>query len=602
MSVQDIINKRQLRWRERHDLDYDRQIVEYAIKKILSEERLRNEILSSPWLLIETAFYIVDKKRQTVPFILNDVQKDLLSRFVREGVKKPFFVLKGRQQGVTSFITAFQLAYSIVRKNFAGFTIADRADNTAAIFNDKARVVFDRLPDLLKPSIKFNSKNELFFDKLNSSWRIATATKDVGRSRTLNFVHFSEVAFFECDLSALQAGIGEALTADSIVVYETTANGYNQAKELWDSGACENVFYEWWRSAEYVSDEYGYLDEQDGWLNERLEVLKGLGLTKEQLTWYAKKYAGYIDKTLIRQEYPITPEEAFISSGDSVFDVEGVNNRLAELSNVKTFEKQGFFVYDRETIPVEVDGVVVGVDYALKNIQFIESSNGYIYIHSSPTARTAADGSVEKTPYTVGGDTAGTGLDYFAAKVISNIDGTTVATLHKQKIDEDLYAEQVLCLAFMYHDALIALEANYSRVPIKVISEKYRYHRLYVREKVDSISRETVEEYGFLTTTKTKPIIINELVALMRDNPRLECDRETLKEMLSFVKKENGKLEAISGEHDDLVMALAIAHFCSRQGVQEMIKEEPKQDTFLTDNFAFGGIDTEDDGISWEDL
>ena len=42
----------------------------------------------------------------------------------------------------------------------------------------------------------------------NSSWRIATATDQVGRSRTLNFVHFSEVAFYECDLANLQAGIG----------------------------------------------------------------------------------------------------------------------------------------------------------------------------------------------------------------------------------------------------------------------------------------------------------------------------------------------------------------------------------------------------------
>ena len=144
-----------------------------------------------------------------------------------------------------------QLAFAIVQKNFSGFTIADRNDNTLAIFNDKARMVYSRLPNCLKPHEKFNSRNEMFFDRLNSSWRIATATGDVGRSRTLNFVHYSEAAFYDCSLSDLQAGIGEATTDNAVRIYETTANGYGECKDLWDSGACVNLFYEWWRSPEY---------------------------------------------------------------------------------------------------------------------------------------------------------------------------------------------------------------------------------------------------------------------------------------------------------------------------------------------------------------
>ena len=232
LTIQDIIDKRRRIWSQKKDLYLDKALVRASAVKILSTLSIVAEVQAKPYRLIEVAFYIVNKKRETVPFFLNEVQRDFVDKLETLGTSKPFFILKGRQQGFTSVITAIQLSYAIVRKNFSGFTMADRSDNTMAIFNDKARVVYDRLPEELKPSEKFNSRNELFFDKLNSSWRIATATDQVGSSRTLNFVHFSEVAFYECSLADLQAGIGEAITAGAIQVYEKTGNGFNEAKDI----------------------------------------------------------------------------------------------------------------------------------------------------------------------------------------------------------------------------------------------------------------------------------------------------------------------------------------------------------------------------------
>ena len=241
ITARDLIEKRRARWEELHDIDYDRRIVEAAARKILEDKEIAREIYEKPYLLIETAFLIVDKQKETVPFFLNEVQRDFIERFEEKGTEKPYFILKGRQQGFTSLITAIQLSYAIVRKNFSGMTLANTSDNALAIFNDKAKTVYARLPEILKPHEKFNSKRELFFDKANSSWRIDTASAQVGRSRTPNFVHYSEVAFFECTLSALQKSMGEASTRDAFVVYETTANGFNEAKSLWDSGACTNL-------------------------------------------------------------------------------------------------------------------------------------------------------------------------------------------------------------------------------------------------------------------------------------------------------------------------------------------------------------------------
>ena len=602
ITIQDIIDKRKQRWEERHDIEFDKVLVRASVVKILQTPSLRDEIVARPYLLIPIAFYIVDKKRNTVPFFFNEVQEDFIEKLETLGTNKPFFVLKGRQQGFTSVITAIQLSFAIVRKNFSGFTMADRTDNTMAIFNDKARVVYDRLPEELKPSEKFNSRNEMFFDKLNSSWRIATATDQVGRSRTLNFVHFSEVAFYECNLSDLQAGIGEAITAGAIQVYETTANGFNQAKDLWDSESCHNLFYEWWRSPEYRSTEYEYLETQDPWLIERKKVLEAKGCDKEQITWYCKKYDSYLDKNTIKQEYPITPTEAFVSSGDCVFDKEAINNQIARCVSLQA-PRRGYFTYKKEAIPIpNSEGVMVDVEWKIKDIEFVESRDGYIFLHEEPRVKVKDGEITHKAPYSLGGDTAGTGKDYFTGKVICNLDDKTVATLHKQYIDEDLYAEQMYCLGKYYHDALIGIEINYSRQPTRILQKKYNYPNLYMRERLYGASDRSVMDYGFETTSRTKPIIIGELVELMRNNPYIEEDIPTLKEMTTFVKKENGKLEAIDGCHDDLVMAKAIAHFISKKQSRTWIEVVPTDNEFISENFNLGEAGGNEGFMSWEDF
>lgn len=602
ITVQDIIDKRRRIWGEKHDLDLDKALVRASAVKILNTPSLVAEVQAKPYLLIEVAFYIVDKKRETVPFFFNEVQKDFINKLETLGTNKPFFILKGRQQGFTSVITAIQLSFAIVRKNFSGFTMADRSDNTVAIFNDKARVVYDRLPDELKPSEKFNSRNELFFDKLNSSWRIATATNEAGRSRTLNFVHFSEVAFYECSLADLQAGIGEAITAGAIQVYETTANGFNEAKDLWDSESCHNIFYGWWRTAEYRSEEYQYLETTDPWLIERKRVLEEMGLDREQIAWYCKKYVGYLDKNTIKQEYPITPTEAFISSGDCVFDLEALNNQLARVTGLQPVKK-GYFSYRKTAEPiVNSNGETEDVAWKISGIEWVDSRDGCITIHEEPQVKTNHEGYIiAKAPYVIGGDTAGSGEDYFTGKVINNLTGATAATLHKQRMDEDLYAEQMYCLGMYYHEALIGIETNYSRHPTRVLQKKYGYPNLYMRQRVDRLNDKVEEVCGFETTTKTKPIIIGELVELMRDDPTIEVDVATLKEMTTFVKKDNGKQEAIDGAHDDLVMAKAIAHFISSQQTKKWIDTTPEESDFIEENF-----DRQEDGngeyMSWEDF
>lgn len=512
---------------------------------------MRKQVLEKPYLLIEACFTVVNKEKKSVPFFLNKVQRDFLTELEIRPRTKPFFVLKGRQQGFTTLITAIQLSYVITTRNFSGFTLADRDDNTKAIFVDKAKFMYSNLPSILKPTEKFNSVNELFFDKLNSSWRVASASPNVGRSRTLSFIHYSEAAFFKCSLSDLQKSIQEAATKNAICIFETTANGFNEAKELWDSQSCYNLFYQWWDSDEYRCTDLNELKNCDTWLKNRLNVLKKKGLKKEQLAWYAKKYNSYIDKSSIKQEYPCSSDEAFITSGDCIFDKEKIANYL-NLFDVKS--TLGYFSYKLD----KSDNFSKNSD-TVSEIQFVEDPNGYISIVEEPY-KIRKNGQLHLKPYVIGADTAGCGDDCFCAKVIDNTNQKCVATLHIKNIDEDLFAHQLYCLGKYYNNALIGVETNFSRHPVRVL-RSLGYENLYVSRSLSTDIDRIEGFYGFVTTSISRPIIISNLVSIMRENIYLETDRKTLIEMSTFVKNSGGKCAGASGSHDDLVMASAIAHF-----------------------------------------
>jgi len=171
-----------------------------------------------------------------------------------------------------------------------------------------------------------------------------------------------------------------------------------------------------------------------------------------------------------------------------------------------------------------------------------------------------------------------------------------VATLHKQKIDEDLFAEQLYCLGKYYNDALLGVEINYSRHPVRVL-RALGYENLYMSKKMTTGADVPENYYGFVTSSVTRPIIISNLVSVMRENIRLETDRETLKEMTTFIKRADGKHAASDGAHDDLVMASAIAHYIGID-YEHQIKTVDNEFDALKEffNTDFGA---ENDFISW---
>ena len=161
-------------------------------------------------------------------------------------------------------------------------------------------------------------------------------------------------------------------------------------------------------------------------------------------------------------------------------------------------------------------------------------------------------------PYVIGGDTAGEGSDCFTAHVLDNTDGHQVAEL-QHPLSEILYARQIFCLGHYYNDALIGVEVNFSTYP-ELKLEEWHYPNLYQRERFDTYKNKIVKSFGWVTSPKTRPIILAGLHTVMEEAPELVVSFQTLGEMLTFVHGKDRRPEAAAGEHDDLVMAAAIAH------------------------------------------
>ena len=548
-----IIQKRKEKWEELHDIEFDKDLRNAIADKLLEDEDLRNEVIKNPEKLIEMVFIVVDKDKKTMPFFLNPVQKkfiDILNKAIEDYENDlipsiSILILKGRQQGFTTLVTAYQLAKSITNKNFEGFTLADESSNSEAIFENKAKYPHSQLPDVLKPTEKFNNRRQFLFSELNSSWAVDTATKNVGRSRTVNFFHGSECAFWRDGISSIQAALGEAFTKNCIKIYESTANGFNDYQTMWASGAHINCFFEWWQTDEYrinfPSEEdkekfISCIDSKDNWIWKRLRWLRDdKNLDYNQLNWDYNKYIGYIDKDLIKQEYPCTPEEAFLLSGKTVFDTEAIIARLAKLKKPLMV---GYFKFD-------YDGL------RITNIKWVNDKNGYINIYQLPDSPAV-------TKYCLGGDTAGEGSDFYTGHVLDAKTGIQVAAL-KHQFDPDQYTRQMYCLGKYYKDALIGIEANFDTYPIKEL-QRLGYINQYVRDAVDTYTGKTEKRFGFKTTKLTRPTIISNLIEIVRDHTDSINDKDTLKELLTIVKNEQGRIEAPEGGHDDQMMGLAIAH------------------------------------------
>ena len=524
--------------------------------------------LRDPKAYIETFLKIQTKNGSIVPFKLNPAQLKLYGIIQNQRAqKKPVrvIVLKARQLGFSTLTEALIFHSSATYEGVKSYVVAHTEESTSNLFN-MTKIYYDNLPEPIQPMKKASNAQEMLFENptrdvsekavrpgLRSKIRCATAGgKSIGRSSTLKNVHLSEYAFWPGDKESTLLGIMQAVPnlPGTMVIIESTANGFDAFKSRWDAAVSGEsdfvpVFFAWYENPEYRMP----VEKDVVWTEIELEVQERYSLDDEQLAWrrwcIRNNCSGNIDT--FKQEYPACADEAFLTSGSAVFDNEIVIKRRGEVTEPI---KRGEFEFMN-------DGL------AITDIVFVEKQNGPVSIYQ---------GVKPQYPYVIGGDTAGEGSDYFIGQVLDNTDGSQAAVLRHQ-YDEDLYAQQMYCLGKYYNDALIGIETNYSTFPNKEL-QRLRYPKLFKRQQEDTTQiHKYIESYGFVTTSVTRPVIIAELVKLMRETPEIVSDFTTLGEMLTFIYNEHRRPQAMNGKHDDCVMALAIAHYIRFQ--QSFIVAKP---------------------------
>lgn len=510
---------------------------------------------------IENYIKIRDKKNNIVSLVLNEPQLkyyNVIKEMYRKRKPIRIIILKARQMGFSTETEAIIFKNVVTHHNYNAGIVAHKEDSITNLFNMSKRML-EYLPEDIRPEQKKSNAKELVFNNdqgtgLDSRIKCMTAGgKGIGRSDTFTALHLSELAFWEGDKKATMTGLLQAVpnTPDSMIIIESTANGYEYFKEMWDRAVAGKsdfypLFIGWNELKEYCMPYTGFDLTQ-----EERELKEQYNLTLEQLTWrrwcIQNNCSGDINQ--FKQEYPICPEEAFLSTGNCYFNKENIINRINTAPEPLVRGK--FTCY--------YDGI------RIRNQKFLEQEEGNIKIYEYPEKR---------VPYVLGGDTAGEGSDYFTAHVINNITGKQVAVL-KQQYNEIEYVKQVYCLGMFYNCALVGLENNFSTYPTQKLME-LNYPNQYVRKKEDQYNNKYEKSYGFKTTSITRPYILGLLQEIIHNNTDVIQDKETLREMLTFIVNDKGRAEAEEGYHDDLVMALAISYYIRGQQNYKKAERESK--------------------------
>lgn len=505
------------------------------------------------------------KQGKIAPLVLNRVQRRFLDRILdqwqRTG-KVRMVVLKARQQGLSTVISAFQYWWLSQHKAQKGLVMAHEGDSTTTLL-DMYRRIHDNAPDIVRPSTKYLSRNEFNFDKLDSGLRVATAGgRGVARGETLTFAHLSEVAFWppafaNTNFNGLVQAIPEE--NDTFIFLESTAQGVTGKFYEMYQGAVRNDHlwngYEVFFSAWFESDEYRETAPADFVRTPEEEDLvlqffdKGL-TSNDQLYWRRKKVATN-GMDLFKQEYPATAEEAFLSTGRPIFNTESLHKRLQEAKakpalHQKTLEQS----YDEKT----------GKALPLRVLR--DDPRGELLIYRDRD---------EREVYVIGAD-VGMGIrggvkgrkegDSSVAQVLDS--KRRQVAVWRGICHPDVFANILVTLGYHYNSATIAPERNNHGLVTCVALRDANYPYIYTEQPEGQLDEKDSINIGFYTSERTKPLIIDKLRELDRTDGGIEInDPTTLKEMMTFVVTENGKMEAEAGTHDDCVMSLAIAAYVS---------------------------------------
>jgi hypothetical protein len=516
-------------------IEIDKQKVDKLVQN--KDKRL----LDKEWRMSHL-YKIKNKAGERVTFKKNRVQEHF------EKNKHTFNIMvKSRQHGVTTYEAIDMLDDTLFNRNFEALFIAHTKEDAIKIFDNKVKFAWDNFPLQKLYSIDANRSNELkvnFGDKTFSYITVANS----GRSGTYRRVHISEFAklckMYPERASEIISGTIPALPMGARCDIEGTAEGENglfadMFWEAWNRGEPEYPnqfkahFYGWLWDDEQIarvedtqiesflkSEDFKTFDDYRKELKEKRKT----DINDKELTYYYMKWISLNRNwQILRQEFPTTPEEAFVGSGNKLFD----QDKIARLQPKEGKKEGDWLIYEDYN---RLGMYVMGADVA-EGVGQDSSTAAILDIH--------------KIPYQV------------------------VVTFKNNNIEPDQFAYELDKFGRRYGTCLIAPEINsIGHTTVSKLKEIYPnvYKEVDGRKAFETKSKfvKSIKtlKYGWRTTGASKPIMLYDLNEAI-NNEEIEVNDKTIITELRTYDRENIsqiRFDEKQTKHWDMVMALAIAY------------------------------------------
>lgn len=543
-------------------------------------------------------------------------------------------ILKARKLGFSTWVEA-KFMQRITQQEAQYAVVAGQDRPTSGVLFDMAKLIYDRLPsdgqlaDLIfgegtlhgapfsvrpqwigggetRSGAKWMSLGDRKRSSDASIYETRTAgSSGAGRGYTPSLIHASEVAHWEDP--GFKVGLMESLPGlpETIAVFESTANGFNDFHGMWTravdgaedaelGGFYIPLFFGWQANPAYAREFINESarerfvrtigDEDGGGDPEEIVLTEAFGLTPEQLFWRRSKLNepqlnGDID--LFHQEYPSTPEQAFIGSGLPVFPGILVAKAIREATEA----------------PKPVEGVLRGVDWherrtragsvsVPRRVMWIANEHvepqdlerwagSRLALWEHPLNEVTQAGlTVEKrrpdgqyivfADFAVGAGGTGEDGDWHAFQVLDHITRMQVARYRSRLPVHDVPLLLYMLGAY-YNTAWLAPEVNGpGGAVIDVLNADFGYPKIYRRHRAGEDQRNDTREYllGWLTTQPSKRLMEQTFGAALKEGWHGLRDVQTGREFTTYVQdaKNPEKHGAQKGAHDDLAISFMGVH------------------------------------------
>jgi hypothetical protein len=456
------------------------------------------------WYFCERHLTIIPKDFTAgpIPLQARDYQRATIDTVNMNAVT---YVLKARQMGVSTIISAYFFWQTLFNPNRVHAVISHDLASANTIFNIYLGF-YTRLPHYLKFPIKRSNVRELVF-KHGGTIKVASQESENIAGTTLHSVHFSEFGRYK-DLQMVLGSVTGALTPDAKVVYETTAQGMGPAYDMWeDDNGIAKVFFSWMKDPGYV------LTQEPKKLDPRIiDYGREYNLPKERMWWASEqlltKYSGNIKK--FHQDFPLTARLAFVVSGDRRF------SRHFDDKDVRL--TAGRIVYKE---PQDYHIYTIGVDTA---------------------------GGSEKGDYSA----------YVVLDVTDRKRPEIVCTNYMRLLPRQ-FAQVAIADAQKYNAFAVVERNNHGIAVIEHFMEEH-YGQMYRTMRFDKAQDRMTEQLGWNTSGTSREIILSRL-DLAIEAWRINIpDKRLQKEINTFGYNEDaGKWEAVKPNHDDMLFAFGLA-------------------------------------------